>query len=291
MANHRTETALAALILIGSLRVSALGQSTPAGPTFEVASVKQNTSGDTNGMLRPSAGGRIDAVNMPLRQLIAFAYNLPPFRLLGAPDWTSTARYDIVAKLPVDPASATSGRDPLQDVRDAVRALLIDRFRVVAHQETRELDIYALVLARAGGRPSTAVKPSTVDCAAAALAARNGGAPPPPSASEPVFCGVRMSPGRIQVGGMPLAMFAPGLSGQVGRVVIDRTGLDGNWDFELTFTPAGVSADTPSNAASAVGDSPSIFTALQEQLGLKLESTKGPVDVTVIDRVERPTPD
>ena len=196
-----------------------------AAPTFEVASVKPNTSGSPNASLRPGAGGRVDAVNMPLRQLIAFAYNLELVRLVGAPDWIGATRYDIVAKLPVDPGLIATARDPIQDVRDAVRALLVDRFKLVVHQEPREMDIYALVLVRPGLRNS-ALKPSTADCAAVALAARNTGSAGP--GSDAVSCGVRVSPGRIQVGGMPLAMFVGALSGQpqIGRVVVDRTGLD-----------------------------------------------------------------
>lgn len=263
-----------------------------ATPTFEVASVKPNTSGSLNGSLRPGAGGRVDAVNMPLLQLIAFAYDLQFERLVGAPDWIDGARYDIVAKLPVEPGRIAAGRDPIQDVRAALRALLVDRCKRVVHQESREMDIYALVLAHPGlGHP--ALKPSTADCAALALAARNSGSPGP-APGDAVFCGVRVSPGRIQVGGMPLARFAGALSGlrQIGRVIVDRTGLDGNWDFDVKFAPpapaAAAGSDAPSDANS---DLPSLFTALQEQVGLKLDSVKGPVDVTVIDHLERPLPD
>jgi bla regulator protein blaR1 len=233
--------------------------------------------------------------------LISFAHQLPPFRLVGGPSWITTARYDIVAKLPVSSTSGApgAGRDPIQDVRDALRALLSDRFKLAAHQETRELDIYALVLARPGGRPSPSMKPSAQHCAAAAVVARNSGASPSPVQGEPIFCGLRQSGGRIQVGGMPLSQFASILAGQgqVGRVVVDRTGLAGTWDFELTFaptSPAPALGLPPSDATAAPPsdpDAPSIFTALQEQLGLKLESTKGPVDVVVIDHVEQPKPD
>ena len=117
----------------------------------------------------------------------------------------------------------------------------------------------------------------------------------PPSPSDPVFCGIRQRAGRIQAGGTALSEFASILAnqGQIGRVVIDRTGLTGNWDFELTFAPT-PPAGPPSSDTSAPPsdpDAPSIFTALQEQLGLKLESTTGPVDVLVIDHVEHPTAD
>jgi uncharacterized protein (TIGR03435 family) len=113
----------------------------------------------------------------------------------------------------------------------AMRALLADRFKLVMHKETRELDIYALVMARPGGKPGPALKPTTTDCAALMKGPRSGG---PPGRGDPVQCGSRQSFGRIQFNGMPLVVFANGISGQPGRTVVDRTGLTGNWDFELT---------------------------------------------------------
>jgi uncharacterized protein (TIGR03435 family) len=109
-----------------------------------------------------------------------------------------------------------------------------------------------------------------------------------------MFCGVQISGGRMRVGGMPLSMFANTLSGQVGRTVVDRTGLEGGWDFELAFAPTGIrppGAPAGNDPPAADPDAPSIYTAVQEQLGLKLESAKAPVDVYVIESVERPTTD
>ncbi|HLO26614.1 MAG TPA: TIGR03435 family protein, partial [Geobacteraceae bacterium] len=159
----------------------------------------------------------------------------------------------------------------------------------------READIYALVIARPGEKPGPALKPSTQDCSPQAIRALGGGSPPPaaPTGQPAVFCGMQFGPGRIGFGGFPMSFFANGIAGQVGRVVVDRTGLAGNWDFELRFAPelpVGLlppGGDAPSSDPGA----PSIFTAIQEQLGLKLQATKGSVKVLVIDSVERPIGD
>src|SRR6185295_18450335 len=111
---------------------------------FEVASVKVNKSGDTNGLLRRQPGGRVNATNMPLRQLIQFAYSIAPYQLIGGPGWMAAERYDIVAKMEGNPAAVAPGAgfDPAQL---ALRALLEDRFKLKIRRETREMDIYALV--------------------------------------------------------------------------------------------------------------------------------------------------
>jgi len=260
--------------------------------SFEVASVKPNKSGERGGSLRRQPGGRVNAVNMPLNALISYAYQLAPFMLAGVPGWTANERFDIVAKLEGDPPPVTpgSGPDPLML---AMRTLLADRFKLKFHHETRESDIYALVLARPAGNPGPGLKPSVQDCSPQAVQARRASPPPAAPGNVPaVLCGMQMMPGRIASGGLPLSTLANGLAGQVGRVVVDRTDLAGNWDFELKFTaepPAGPppGPDLPPPDPNA----PSIFTALQEQLGLKLQATKGPIEVFVIDSVERPIPD
>lgn len=279
----RHVTILATATLLGTV----LTAQTPSSSTaaFEVASMKANTSGAAGGSLRPTAGGRVDGVNMALRDLVLVAYDIPPFRLAGAPNWIGTVRYDIIAKLASDPSRdpAVASSDASQDMRNAVRALLIDRCKLLTHQETRALNIYALVLTHPG-TPSAALKRS--NCVAASPAAQRAGLSQTLDPTQPL-CGIRASAGRIQARGVRMSQFASTLSGhaQVGRVVVDRTGLEGNWDFELTFAPP-----TPASATSDA-DAPSMFTALDDQLGLKLESTKGPVDVLVIDHIERPTED
>lgn len=248
--------------------------------SFEAASVKPAAPDNPPGQgVSRAPGGRFNAVNAPLRFLIVYAYQLQGHQLVGAPDWIANERYDIVAKMEGDPPSiVTSGADPM---RLAMRTLLADRFGLVAHHETRELDIYALTMARPGGQPGRGLKASPEDCAVTAARAR--AAPPTPNADgfPPFICGQSWGRGRIQFAGYPLSLFANGLSQSVGRAVVDRTGLTGNWAFELVY------ASEPGPDS----DAPSLFTALQEELGLKLESTKGPVEVLVIDSVQRPTPD
>ena len=276
--------------------VSVFGLSAQQAPepststTFEAASIKPNKSGDGNAFVRRQPGGRFDAVNVATRFLITFAYQLQPFQLAGDPDWVKNDRLDINAKMEGDPPPTPPGAGP-DPMMLAVRALLADRFTLVMHTETRDLDIYALVMARPGGKPGPALKPAAGDCAAELKSGRRGG--PPPGPNDPVTCGSRQSFGHIRFGGMPLSVFANGISGQLGRMVIDRTGLAGNWDFELTFAPERPLGALPPGVEPPPVDpnAPTIFTAVQEQLGLKLDATKGPVDVWVIDRIEQPMPD
>jgi uncharacterized protein (TIGR03435 family) len=171
---------------------------------FEAASVSQNTSGEQGQSIRRQPGGRLSATNMPLRALITFAYQLQPFQLVGDPSWIRTVNFDIVAKMEGDPAPVPPGAGP-DPLMLAMRSLLAERFKLTAHRETREMDIYALVLARPDGKPGPALKPSTQDCAAMMAAARGGPPPgPPPGPNSPIMCGMRGSVGRIQAGGMPM---------------------------------------------------------------------------------------
>jgi uncharacterized protein (TIGR03435 family) len=254
--------------------------------TFEVASVKANKSGDGNGSMRGVGSDRVVATNMPVRPMITFAYQVAGYQLIGGPAWLTTDRYDINAKLEAVPTSVqpfVPGSTTPNPMQIALRKLLEDRFKLRVHRETRELDIYALVMARPGGGPGPGLKPTSQDCAKAVEAAQRPG-PPPPGAP---FCGIAGSPGRVKFGGLPASSFATALAGPAGRMVVDRTGMTGSWDFELTFAPENRGPDAP----PADPNAPSFFTAIQEQLGLKLESTKGPVEVLVIDSVEKPTED
>jgi uncharacterized protein (TIGR03435 family) len=177
----------------------------------------------------------------------------------------------------------------------ALRSLLADRFQLKVHRETREMDVYALVMAKPGGDPGPALKPTTQDCSPEAMRALmgRGGPPPAPASGAPFLCGARIMSGRLQIGGMPIATILGPLGGMTGRSVVDRTGLTGGWDADLTFAPEPNRGATPPDAPAAAvnSDAPSLFTALQEQLGLKLESTRAPIEVVVIDSVERPVPD
>ena len=260
--------------------------------TYEAASVKPNKSGGPGSNIRRFPGGRLQATNMPLRALITFAYQLQPFQLVGDPGWLRTETFDIVAKMEGDPPPVMPGQGPDPHMV-AMRTLLADRFKLAVHRETREMDIYALVIARPDGKPGPALRPTTQDCEAVMEAAKRGTLPPPSGPNDPVTCGTRGMPGRIQVGGMPLLSFANMLSGRVQRTVVDRTGLPGAWDFEITFAPESAPIPAPPGVELPPGDptAPSLFTAIQEQLGLRLQSTKGPVDVLVVDSIERPVSD
>ena len=280
---------LVAIGIVGTLGSVAAQQDT-APAAFEVASVKANRSGDSNGLMRQGPGGRVDATNMPLRPMITLAYGIAGYQLVGGPGWIDDARYDIVAKLEDGGTGATPfvpGATTTNPTQRALQKLLEDRFELKAHRETREMDIYALVMAKPGGAPGPNLKPSTQDCAAAADAAKRG-VVPSPGPNAPV-CGIQGQPGRLRFGGLPASAFPQALSGRAGRMVVDRTGLTGSWEFELTYAPDTGGAGNPDQPIDP--NAPSFFTAVQEQLGLKLESAKGPVEVLVIDSIERPAED
>jgi bla regulator protein blaR1 len=266
----------------------------PATPmAFEAASIRPNKSGDFSQFIRRQPGGRMTVTNMPLRVLITFAYQLQQQQLIGGPSWVANDRFDIVAKMEGDPAPVAPGAGP-DPLMLAMRTLLTERFKLVTHKDTRELDVYALTRARPDGKLGPAIKPSTTDCAALMSGRRGGGpAPPPPDPNGPVVCGLRGSIGRISMGGFLVSEFARSLQGLAGRLVIDRTGLTGPHDLELTFAQDRPNGPLPPGVELPPVDpnAPNLFTALQEQLGLKLESTKAPIEVLVIDSVEQPALD
>jgi uncharacterized protein (TIGR03435 family) len=282
-------------------RVVAQAPAATERPSFEVASVKQNKTGDGRMMVMNQPDGGVVATNLTVTALIRFAYELQDFQLIGAPDWIANEHFDIVAKPTVDrpaaPATGLSG----QPTRLMLQSLLAERFNLAAHPDTRALPIYALVLARADGKLGPGLRPSTIDCEAMRGAGRGpgGGAGRgpggPPAFGERPACGMMMGPGTLMSGGTPVSQLVGPLSITARRVVVDRTGLMGNFDIDLKWTPDQMPSGPPPPGAPPLPaidpNGPSIFTALQEQLGLKLESQTGPVDVLVIDHVERPTPD
>ena len=254
-------------------------------------------------MLGIQPGGRFNAVNVALWDLIRQAYNLQRSQLVGGPDWLETARYDIVAKAESEIPRGGPGA-PIGPLNFMMQDLLEDRFKLKAHRETREMPIYALVLARSDQKLGQGLRPSTADCEAFRGRGRGGAAGPgagpagPPRAmftpGERPTCGMMVGPGQVAAGGIPISQLTVMLSQYTQRIVVDRTGLKGNFDIDLTFTPDRMpQGPLPPGVQLPPIDpnGPSIFTAIQEQLGLKLDSERGPVEVLVIDHVERPTPD
>jgi uncharacterized protein (TIGR03435 family) len=272
------------------------GQTTAVKPvTFEVASVKPNTSGEAATSFRLQPGGGFRAINMRLRDLIAMAYGPPPlpeFEISGGPSWIDRDRFDLVAKADHEWQAGPNG--PPRDLFLMLQSLLAERFRLAVHRETRAMPIYALMLARSDGKLGPRLHPSATDCAGVVAALGRGGPPASPNPREQAACSARMFPGNLSGRGVRMAELTTALSGFVSRAVIDRSRLAGGYDLDLQWTPdqlpQGRSILPP--AIPAVDpNGPSLFTALQEQLGLKLESTRGPISVLVIDRAERPTED
>jgi uncharacterized protein (TIGR03435 family) len=276
----RRSASLAALSLLIAGVVSAQA---PA-PSFDAASIKVNTSGLPGGRFGGQPG-QVTIINYTLRDIVRNVYNLQPYQMIGGPDWISRERFDIVAKAP-------TGTPPGQ-MMAMMETLLADRFTLRVHRDTRDIPVYALVLARPDGRLGPQLTRAAVDCAALRAARERGENPvlPAPTGNKPV-CGMNTNAGRMVAGGYEMKDVARNMAGPAGRFVIDRTGLTGPYDLELTWTPEQAPIAAPGAPAPAFdANGPSLFTALQEQLGLKLEATTGPVEVLVIDGAERPAVD
>jgi uncharacterized protein (TIGR03435 family) len=262
---------------------------------FEVVSIKRfDTSGGTEPRISMTPG-RYDVAGVPLSLIVGQALGSPIDRIFGLPDWVNTELYAITAKAPDAPPPAAIAMNVM------LANLLKDRFRLATHRETRQLPVYDLVFARTDKRLGPGLKPASPQCQAALTArleaVQRGGPVPPPLAGTNDACNsARINPGIVGFNGVPMAMIAQVLTQSVGRPVIEKTGLTGYYDFTLQWTPqpgsgmpfqpAGGPPAAPAPAADP--DGPNLFTAVQEQLGLKLESARGPVEVIVIDRLDRP---
>ena len=253
---------------------------------FAVASIKlaAPNSGQFMFGVRPMPGGRISAVNVTLKMLIERAYGLQGFQLSGGPGWAGTVRYNIEAK-PDTPVG--------NEWREMLQNLLADRFHLAFHRETKELPIYALVLAKKDRQ----IGPGMVESKEGGCTVRDPSKPlGPPGRGQLPCCGnVMGGSGQLTGTAANVGDVAMMLSLSVGRKVIDKTGLTGQYDITLHYTPdenersllAPPGAPPPPAPADTAGLS--LFTALQEQLGLKLDSQKGPVEIFVIDRAEKPS--
>jgi len=283
MLKSRLLGAVGIVAVVGGIAGIQAAQAPAKPPTFEVVSIKRSRSDETGGSMGFQPGGRFRSLNVPVDSMLTTAFS-PDRPMLDSqvigPSWIASDRFDITAKAPSDLPSDVASLSKLMPAM--LRALLEDRFKLKAHMETREDQIYALVMARSDGSLGPQLHRAAADCLTLAMARRENPAAAP---ALPVQCGIHFDAGRLSGGSVDASSLASLLSGTVHRPVLDRTRLSGNFDFELQWS-AGLQAD------SASGDlSPSIFTAVQEQLGLKLESTKGPVEVLVIDHVEHPTED
>ena len=299
----RTAALVASMAGGAALAAQAPQEPPPGGWAFEVASIKPNNSGDGRVMMQ-SQPGRMMMTNVTLRMLIRQAYQLQDFQISGGPGWLASDHFDLNAKMPEGfqpqpvPPAPGSGPGPIQLM---IRALLAERFKLAVHNETKDSPIYALIVARSDGKLGPQLKKSETDCGAMVVGGRGRGPMPPPGPPQPgdqIPCGMRIGPGNLVMGGSPLSQFANSLGMFAGRVVLDRTGLTGSYDVNLTWTPDQVAqrppgADGPPqiNGVAVDPNGPSLFTAVQEQLGLKLDSQRGPVEMLIIDRAEKPVED
>jgi len=286
-------TSLKLTTLIGFVLAAATGtaqspNAVPAPhPAFEVASIKPAAPGGRGMGIGYRPGARMSAQNVPLRFLIQVAYRVREFQVINGAPWTITERYDITAK----------GEDgaPKSQIELMLQALLADRFKLAFHRETRELPVFFLMAAKGGIK---LVEPKEGSC----ITPDPTAPPPAPAPGQPPakFCGnMRISPQDFNGTKISMGQLTLFLSDVLGRTVIDKTDFKGTFDAHLEFVrdqalASGILGNGapggPGGAAAAPADSsgPSIFTAVQEQLGLKLESGKGPVEVFVIDSAEKP---
>jgi uncharacterized protein (TIGR03435 family) len=302
---------LALIVTVETVTVFARAsvQAPTAGPTFDVVSIKRNTA-ETGG--RPPLGssinqrpdGGITMTNIPVGTLISRAYSTfaSPIDLVGLPSWAMSERYNVSATSSLSQAT-------LEDRAAMLRAMLADRFKLVAHVEKREQQVFDLVVARGDGRLGSGIKPVDIDCArinAERIAQAAAGSPPSPPQfpdfkSPPPPCMLRtvgapmrdrMGDGQGRLGDLvegetTMDSLAMALRMSTGRVVVDKTGLSGS--YRITMNCDCTSARRPPEIAPPPDAPPSVFTALQEQLGLKLESSRALLDALVIDHLERPT--
>ena len=267
--------------------VGLAGQTGTAPLSFEVASIKPSGPDDHRTMIQMQPGGGLRTTGSTLKMLLTLAYDVREFQISGGPGWINTDRYDIMAKSASSPASDNPPDDPRKmteeqrktladQMRERLRAMLADRFQLALHRETKEQSVYALVVAKGGSKLQESD-------------AKEGTGPRGM---------MRMGRGQISGQAIQLEMVTRMLSSQLGRPVIDRTGLKGNFDVKLEWTPDPGQSGGPFGGGPPPGadappppdpNGPSLFTALQEQLGLRLESQKGPVEMLVIDKVEKPS--
>jgi uncharacterized protein (TIGR03435 family) len=283
-------------VVIGALVTTSVFAQSGTKPRFEVASVKANSmfrdDPDTTGVVYLSRGGRLVAQYALLRFIIQSAYRVRPYQMVGGPDWIDSARYDIEGRAATNASS--------KQLSLMLQSLLEERFKLRVHRETREVPIYTLTQAARGVKmPRTkdgSCKTSTESAPGPEIPSAPGSKSPGlPVCGEP-FIGIGPGSGDINGRGSSMAGLINVLSEALGRTIIDKTQLKERYDIHLVFAAdqslEGFGIPDPNAGGLRQATDPrfvSIFTALQEQLGLKLEAGNGPGEVLVIDSVERPT--
>ncbi len=273
-----------AACLVLSLPYAAIAQ-TDVHLKFDVASVKPTGADVSGSWYEFPPGGRFNVVNNTLKSMIEFAWDLQPFQISGGPPWLDSIHYDINAKSEIVPK--------MEEIGPMLQALLTERFHLAIHRDTKELPIYALVVARKDAKLGPGLTESkkgsctTFDPSGPRIQSEPG-IPPKP------FCGtVSQNPRALGGVGVPITKLIPMLSATLGRQVVDKTGLTGNFDVHMQWTPDETQvmqfpSDLP-KPPPPEREGQSIFIAIQEQLGLKLEASRGPVEVLIIDRAEKPS--
>jgi uncharacterized protein (TIGR03435 family) len=249
--------------LVVCLAVAAFAQQA-AAPRFDVVSIKRNASGSTGSSLRPEPNG-ITGTNVNALRLFRVAYQLANFQVVDAPDWFEAERFDVTAR---------AGRTvTIVELQELIKTMLADRFGVATSHETREVRGYEIQLDRPG---TSRLRETPRPCATAR-------GDQPRAVNTGVAACFQQTEGEVIARGVTLPMTAQQLIGLVGQPVVDRTGLAGLYDYELRFRP-----DATASSASPDGDAPSLFTAVREQLGLRLVAAKPTIDVYVITAAARP---
>jgi uncharacterized protein (TIGR03435 family) len=275
-----------ALVILGIAGIAAGHPFAQAPLSFEAVSIKPRVGEPVYGTA-PSAPDRYVDPDTTLRSLIRWAWELFDYELVGGPDWLDAKRWDINAKAPA--------AIPRNALRPLVRRMIEERFGLKAHMETRQLPIYELVMARSDKRPGPKIKPAAVDCVPFLTgqrpmqeSPRNADGIPLCSSGASFSADGRLTP---FLNGQPLASgLIEQLQAALQRRVVDKTGLTGNYDIELTYVDERLLAVTKRFGGNGEpGDGAAMFTALQEQLGMKLESARGPVQILVIDSVMLPS--
>jgi len=267
------------LVLIGAAALAPIAAQEPA---FDVVSVKPNVSGDERSASYVQPGGRYTASNATVRMLIKTAYGVHDDQIVGGPDWIDTARFDVTAKA----ADATPTASAFRDMaRLMLRRALEDRFKLALVRERREIPVYGLTVARSDGRLGPQLIRSDLRaCDGPWTSVPITPGLPEPNPPSPCNSGFSRS-GHVAARAVDFSTLVTQVSGWADRLVVDRTGLSGQFDWDLQWTPAALST------APADSSGVTLATAIQEQLGLKFESRRAPIDVLVVARVERPMPD